>query len=87
MVKISELQAISQTENFIKVLFENESTGHDWWHIQRVRNLALKIAETEGGNRFTIEMAALLHDVDDWKLNGDEQTFIVKKSFKYSHSH
>jgi uncharacterized protein len=82
MVKISELQAISKTENFIKVLFENESTGHDWWHIQRVRNLALKIAETEGGNRFTIEMAALLHDVDDWKLIGDEQTLKAESWLK-----
>jgi len=73
MVKISELQAISQTENYIKNLFENESTGHDWWHIHRVRNIAIKIAETEGGNPFLIEMAALLHDVDDWKLFGDGQ--------------
>lgn len=74
MVNISEIQVLKQTEDYVRNLFENESSGHDWWHIHRVRNVALKIAETEGGNRFIIEMAALLHDVDDWKINGDEKT-------------
>jgi uncharacterized protein len=73
-VNISEIQAIKQTEDYVQNLFENEGTGHDWWHIHRVRNVALKIAETEGGNRFIIEMSALLHDVDDWKIKGDEKS-------------
>jgi uncharacterized protein len=74
MVNISEKQLVAQTENYIKEIFADEGTGHDWWHIHRVRNLALKIAEAEGGNRFVIEMAALLHDIDDWKMTGDKQT-------------
>lgn len=68
-VDISEAEAINLTENYIRNIFENDSTGHDWWHINRVRNIALKIADSEGGNRFIIEMSALLHDVDDWKIN------------------
>jgi uncharacterized protein len=71
MVNISEIQALKQTEDYVRDLFENEGTGHDWWHIHRVRNVALKIAEKEGGNRYIIEMSALLHDVDDWKINTD----------------
>jgi uncharacterized protein len=50
-----------------------------------VRNIALKISQTEGGNRFLIEMAALLHDVDDWKINGDGYTLKAEtwlKKFK-----
>lgn len=74
LVNISEIQALRLTEDYIQKLFANEGTGHDWWHIHRVRNVALKIAETEGGNLFIIEMAALLHDVDDWKINGNEKT-------------
>ena len=74
MVNISEIQALKHTENFVRNLFENEGTGHDWWHINRVRNVALKIAEKEGGNRYIIEMSALLHDVDDWKINTDENS-------------
>lgn len=62
---------IQQTENYIRKQFENERSGHDWWHIHRVRNLALYISENEGGNQFIIEMAALLHDLDDWKINTD----------------
>ena len=68
-VDISEAEAISLTENYVRSLFENDFTGHDWWHVNRVRNMALKIAGNEGGDRFIIEMSALLHDVDDWKIN------------------
>lgn len=64
---------IKKTEDFVRDLFKEDSTGHDWWHVHRVRNLALKISEAEGGNRFIIEMAALLHDVDDWKLISNEK--------------
>jgi len=63
---------LDKTEKFIQNRFENEGSGHDWWHIFRVRNLSLKIAQIEGGNKFIIEMVALLHDLDDWKLSGTE---------------
>jgi uncharacterized protein len=48
-----------------------DSTGHDWYHVDRVRKNALLIAERERqGDLFIIEMAALLHDIPDEKLNG-----------------
>lgn len=62
---------ISETEVFVRKEMLKDGSGHDWWHIFRVRNLALKISESERGDRFLIEMAALLHDLDDWKLGGD----------------
>ncbi len=65
---IRQKEILFHTENYIKQHFEEEGSGHDWWHIYRVRNLALKILEQEGGDIFIIEMAALLHDLDDWKL-------------------
>ena len=65
---------LTQTEKHIRYIFENEGTGHDWWHIWRVRKLALKIAEKEGGDQFIIEMAALLHDLEDWKMAGISHT-------------
>jgi len=64
---------INKTEEFIIKYFENESSGHDWWHVYRVRNYSLKISEKEGGNLFLIEMAALLHDLDDWKLKNESK--------------
>jgi uncharacterized protein len=73
-LKFQQKKCLTATENYIKIYFKDEGSGHDWWHIYRVRNLALKLAETEGGNVFRIEMAALLHDLDDWKLNGKSET-------------
>ncbi len=60
-----------KTEIFVKSHLEGESSGHDWWHIFRVRKLALLIAGYESADLFLVELAALLHDIDDWKLNPD----------------
>lgn len=61
---------INEVEQFVQKRLEDESTGHDWWHAQRVRNIALRIQETEGGDREIIELAALLHDIGDRKVIG-----------------
>lgn len=47
---------------------EGESSGHDWSHTRRVWNLARLIAESEGGDLYVTSLAALLHDIGDWKL-------------------
>jgi uncharacterized protein len=61
---------IAETEEFVKKQMGDDSTGHDWFHVDRVRNIAIQIAENERvGDRFIIEMAALLHDIPDEKLN------------------
>lgn len=57
------------SENYIKDNFIKESTGHDWWHIKRVHDLAIKINETEHQNEFVIKMIALFHDVFDEKFS------------------
>jgi uncharacterized protein len=61
---------ITNVEKFVKDIFSNDYSGHDWHHIDRVRNLALYIQLKEGGNRDLIELASLLHDISDYKLNG-----------------
>ncbi len=63
-----EEELIFLTEDFVRKILGNDESGHDWWHILRVRNLALSIGKMEGADLFIVEMAALLHDVDDWKL-------------------
>jgi uncharacterized protein len=64
--------AIKSIQKHVEKMFENEGTGHDWFHIDRVRRLSLYIQEKEGGNRVMIELAALLHDISDHKFNGGD---------------
>jgi len=46
-----------------------EGSGHDWWHIYRVEKMAIDITTKENADMFTVRLAALLHDMDDWKFN------------------
>jgi uncharacterized protein len=60
---------------YVKEKMGEESTGHDWFHVARVAKTALFIAKKEKiGDLFIIEVAALLHDIADWKLNISNKT-------------
>ena len=67
-------QILSKTEAFIREKLAGDSSGHDWWHIDRVRRNALHIARDEGADLFVVELAALLHDVADWKFHGGDDS-------------
>ncbi len=68
-------QVVERTEAMVKERLNGESSGHDWWHIERVRRNALSIAGAEGGaDIFVVELAALLHDISDWKFNGGDDS-------------
>jgi uncharacterized protein len=62
-------KVIEATAKYIFSEFQSEGSGHDWFHIERVRKMALLIGSKEHANPFLVELAALLHDLDDWKLN------------------
>lgn len=53
-------------------LLEDEQTGHGMDHIHRVLNLALSFSKKEHANDTIVTIIALLHDVDDRKLFGQE---------------
>ena len=70
---------IEKTEYFVKETISKDGTGHDWWHVHRVRNLAKRIARHEDTDIFIVELAALLHDIGDYKFfEGDEEAGGVK---------
>lgn len=69
---------IERTEQFVKEIHSEDASGHDWFHIDRVRKLALQLHGREGGDKFIIEMSSLLHDVADEKLHGDEEKGIER---------
>ena len=69
---------IAAIRKTIKGRFENDSSGHDFFHIERVYNLAIFIAKKEGGDLFIVGGSALLHETADWKFyKGDDPTVMV----------
>jgi uncharacterized protein len=68
-------EVILKTHVMLKEKFGAEATGHDYWHMYRTWKVAKRIASKEkGADMFTVELAALLHDIADWKFHdGDEE--------------
>ena len=60
----------------VSKILGNDKSGHAMDHIERVYNLALKFAksEKEKTNKEVIGLIALLHDVDDYKQVGKENS-------------
>ncbi|ECJ9750842.1 HD domain-containing protein [Listeria monocytogenes] len=73
-------EIIIAAQQWMQSHFEKEATGHDWEHIKRVWHLSKQIQAVEGGDKFTIELAALFHDYNDSKLTEDplQATEIIK---------
>ncbi|WP_226675213.1 HD domain-containing protein [Rossellomorea aquimaris] len=54
---------------YLKHEYLGEATGHDWYHLDRVRKQALRISrEEQVPCTYIIELASLLHDVPDEKF-------------------
>jgi uncharacterized protein len=70
---VSEHEVLAAAERWAIEKHGGDSSGHDWWHIERVRRLTIRLASETGANSFICEMAALLHDLADEKLFGDEE--------------
>jgi uncharacterized protein len=64
-------KVIQEVVGQIKSQFENDSSGHDWFHIERVWKVARQIAIKEKANIFVVELGALLHDIADHKFVDD----------------
>ena len=73
---------LKKTESFTKKALNNEGTGHDWWHIDRVRNNARLINSIERADGFIVELAVLLHDVGDRKvIKQKEDDYSIAENF------
>lgn len=81
---MDKILMIEKTKEFVKNKLYGEGSGHDWYHIERVYNLAKYIAEKENADSFIVEMTALLHDIDDWKFSksNDSNTTVTEKFLK-----
>ena len=69
---------IESAIKFVKGIFAYDCSGHDYHHTMRVYRLAMQIAEQENADMLIVQLAALLHDVDDVKLSSE--TYETKKN-------
>jgi uncharacterized protein len=80
--RMNQQDILQKTADYIKQEFLDDSSGHDWWHIYRVWKNAITICKHHGrqADSFIVQLAALLHDLDDWKFNdsGDETPLRAK---------
>jgi uncharacterized protein len=84
MKRINRNAQILLTEEFVKENINGYDSGHDWWHIERVRKLALYInAAEELTDPFIVEVTALLHDTVDSKFAGNniEKGYLIVSDF------
>ncbi len=67
-------EILERTEDYVRSRLAADSSGHDWFHIDRVRRNALLVGRGEKVDLYIVELAALLHDIADWKFhNGDTE--------------
>lgn len=72
---------------FNKSQLSDDKGDHGWFHVSRVRKLAGKIAEKEGGDRLIIDLAVLFHDTWDHKFHDGTPDKGVHEARKWLKQH
>ncbi|PIE49483.1 MAG: phosphohydrolase [Flavobacteriales bacterium] len=67
-------EIIEKTKEFVQTTLQNAESGHDWFHTLRVYKNALLIAQGENADKAVVALAALLHDIADYKFNDGDET-------------
>lgn len=63
---------IEEVKKEVYELLKDDISGHGIDHVNRVLNLSIKFAKEENADLEIVSLIALLHDVDDYKLFGEE---------------
>jgi uncharacterized protein len=83
---MSSTEIIDRTADHVTTVLTGEGSGHDWWHIERVWRMARRIGQAEGADLLVVELAALLHDIADWKAHGGDSTVGPEKAMAWLNS-
>jgi uncharacterized protein len=67
-------EVLESTIAYVRRTLAADSSGHDWWHVARVWQNSLRIGRAEGARLDIVQLAALLHDIADWKFHGGDET-------------
>ncbi len=67
-------ELFDRTADHVRTRLSGEASGHDWWHTYRVWRMAKRIGQAEEADLLVVELAALLHDIADWKSHGGDST-------------
>lgn len=82
--KILKMNAlITKTIDFVKKKLEGAEAGHDWFHVERVWKMSLKLSVNERCNIEIVQLGALLHDIADPKFHGGDETLALKISREF----
>lgn len=91
MCEFKSNHKLDEIKEEVYSLLQNEISGHGVDHIERVYNLSVKFANDEHADIFVASLIALLHEVDDYKLFGEENagkltnSKIIMEKYKVDH--
>lgn len=60
---------LAKAREYVQGFLEKEATGHDVFHTERVLAMSIKLAEGMDLDLTALALAALLHDLDDYKIS------------------
>ncbi len=78
---MNDQELFESAKTYVKEILGDETTGHDYFHAMRVYNMAMYLSIGKEVDELVVGLAALLHDLDDEKINKDKhhtENFFVK---------
>ncbi|MBI4174138.1 MAG: HD domain-containing protein [Candidatus Aenigmarchaeota archaeon] len=69
---MTDQQTVNKVAEYVKE-HQQAAGGHDWWHIYRVWQTARILARKEKADLTVVQLAALLHDLADWKFHSEKE--------------
>ena len=77
---MNQSEILERTAEHVRKTLAGDSSGHDWHHIARVWRNAVHIGKEENADLTIVQLAALLHDIADWKFHDGDLDIGPKKA-------